>query len=132
MAQKPPAPLNAKQRRFVTEYQVDYNATQAAIRAGYSKESAYSQGARLLKHAGVKVAIEREARRHRARAELTIDLVLERLENNYNMSTSLQQMAPANKCVELMGRHLGMFAEKHEHEHKVTLSDLLREVADDE
>ena len=42
--------LNDKQKRFFQEYLIDTNATQAAIRAGYSKKTAYSQGQRLLKH----------------------------------------------------------------------------------
>ena len=42
--------LNDRQRLFYKEYLVDSNATQAAIRAGYSKKTAYSQGQRLLKH----------------------------------------------------------------------------------
>lgn len=42
--------LNDKQKQFYKEYMIDTNATQAAIRAGYSKKTAYSQGQRLLKH----------------------------------------------------------------------------------
>ena len=42
--------LNEKQQLFFKEYLVDSNATQAAIRAGYSKKTAYSQGQRLLKN----------------------------------------------------------------------------------
>lgn len=42
--------LNEKQRQFYKEYIVDANATQSAIRAGYSKKTAYSQGQRLLKN----------------------------------------------------------------------------------
>ena len=42
--------LNDKQKMFYKEYLIDTNATQAAIRAGYSKKTAYSQGQRLLKH----------------------------------------------------------------------------------
>lgn len=41
--------LNDKQKRFYNEYLVDYNATKAAQRAGYSKKTAYSQGHDLLK-----------------------------------------------------------------------------------
>jgi phage terminase small subunit len=41
-------PLNPKQKRFADEYLVDLNATQAAIRTGYSKKTARSQGQRLL------------------------------------------------------------------------------------
>ncbi|MDY2987563.1 MAG: terminase small subunit, partial [Peptoniphilus sp.] len=36
--------LNKKQKRFVEEYLIDLNATQAAIRAGYSPSTAYSIG----------------------------------------------------------------------------------------
>ena len=43
------AKLNEKQKMFCDEYMIDLNATQAAIRAGYSKKTAYSQGQRLLK-----------------------------------------------------------------------------------
>lgn len=42
--------LNEKQKQFYKEYVVDANATQSAIRAGYSKKTAYSQGQRLLKN----------------------------------------------------------------------------------
>ena len=42
--------LNHKQKQFYKEWLIDANATQAAIRAGYSKKSAYSQGQRLLKN----------------------------------------------------------------------------------
>ncbi len=50
--------LTAKQARFVDEYLIDLNATQAAIRAGYSEKTAYSQGQRLLKVVEVATAIE--------------------------------------------------------------------------
>lgn len=41
--------LTPKQQKFIEEYVVDLNATQAAIRAGYSEKTAYSMGSRLLK-----------------------------------------------------------------------------------
>ena len=40
--------LTEKQKRFAEEYLLDLNATQAAIRAGYSAEAAIVQGSRLL------------------------------------------------------------------------------------
>lgn len=42
--------LTEKQKRFYLEYLTNLNATQAAIQAGYSKKTAYSQGQRLLKN----------------------------------------------------------------------------------
>ena len=50
--------MNPKQELFILEYQKDFNATQAAIRAGYSQKTAYSQGQRLLKAPEVKEALE--------------------------------------------------------------------------
>jgi len=41
--------LTNKQKRFIAEYLVDFNATQAAIRAGYSEKSAYSIGSENLR-----------------------------------------------------------------------------------
>lgn len=50
--------LTEKQQRFCDEYLIDYNATQAAIRAGYSEKTAYSQGQRLLKKVEIKTYID--------------------------------------------------------------------------
>jgi phage terminase small subunit len=49
--------LTDRQRLFVAEYLVDLNATQAAIRAGYSPRTARQQGNRLLTHVDVQPAI---------------------------------------------------------------------------
>lgn len=48
-----------QQEQFIVAYVAKPNATQAAISAGYSEKSAYSQGARLLKHAEIAAEIER-------------------------------------------------------------------------
>ena len=50
--------MTEKQKRFADEYLIDLNATQAAIRAGYSKKTAYSQGERLLKKVEVEKYIQ--------------------------------------------------------------------------
>jgi phage terminase small subunit len=59
--------LNPKQERFVQEYLVDLNATQAAIRAGYSEKTASSQGERLLRNVEVKRLIQ-EGQKAKAKA----------------------------------------------------------------
>lgn len=71
--------LSGKQQRFVEEYLVDLNATQAAIRAGYSLSTAYSQGQRLLKNVEIAQAIETAAAERSARTEITADNVLREL-----------------------------------------------------
>lgn len=68
--------LNEKQLRFCEEYIIDLNATQAAIRAGYSKKTAYSQGQRLLKHDEIQKRIQEIKEERGKRCEITQDRVL--------------------------------------------------------
>jgi len=56
-AKGPGGKLTPKQARFVQEYLLDLNATQAAVRAGYSAKTAEQQGPRLLGNVGVAAAI---------------------------------------------------------------------------
>ncbi len=72
------ATLNAKQRRFVEEYLVDLNATQAATRAGYSKRSAGVTGNNLLKNDLVKAQLAQRQAEFNAKTEITKEMVLER------------------------------------------------------
>lgn len=68
-----------KQTAFVREYVKDWNATQAAIRAGYSEATAQEQGSRLLSNAMVKAAIERRMAQIAAIAEVDAALVVREL-----------------------------------------------------
>tara|TARA_Y100000780_G_scaffold112139_1_gene101292 strand:- start:604 stop:1167 length:564 start_codon:yes stop_codon:yes gene_type:complete len=68
-----------KKEKFIKEYVVDMNATQAAIRAGYSEKTAYSQGQRLLKNVEVLNAIATEQNKRLERTEVNADYVLKRL-----------------------------------------------------
>lgn len=72
--------LNDKQRRFVAEYLKDGNATQAAIRAGYSKKTAGSQGHDLLKKPEIQEAIGKKFQKIEERAEFTAEMVVRQLE----------------------------------------------------
>lgn len=71
--------LTAKQERFVEEYIIDLNATQAAIRAGYSEKSAHVEGARLLKNAKVLAKLKAAQEARSVRTEIDADWVLVRL-----------------------------------------------------
>lgn len=71
--------LNEKQKRFGDEYLIDLNATQAAVRAGYSEKTAYSAGQRLLKHVEVQEYIARRMSERAGRTEITQDMVLQEL-----------------------------------------------------
>lgn len=71
--------MTAKQRRFVQEYLIDLNATQAAIRAGYGEKRAGQSGSRLLRHVPeVAAAIEAAQAERAERTRVTADrLVIE-------------------------------------------------------
>lgn len=55
--------LTEKQKRFACEYLIDQNATQSAIRAGYSQKTATEQGARLLTNVKVKAYIDEQLKK---------------------------------------------------------------------
>ena len=68
--------LTEKQARFVTEYLVDLNAKQAAIRAGYSPKNAESIAVQLLKKTHVSDALQQALKAREARTQITADRVL--------------------------------------------------------
>ncbi|MBL3576351.1 terminase small subunit [Rhodovulum sulfidophilum] len=71
--------LTAKQRRFVEEYLVDLNATQAAIRAGYSETTARQTGAENLTKPVIAAAIAEAQAQRSERTQLDADWMLRRL-----------------------------------------------------
>lgn len=71
--------LTRKQQRFVDEYLVDLNATQAAIRAGYSARTAYSIGDENLKKPEIAAAVESALRQRSERTKIDADWLLTRL-----------------------------------------------------
>lgn len=71
--------LTPKQRRFIEEYLVDLNATQAAIRAGYSRKTAGQIGDETLKKPEIAAAVDKALSARSARTEITADMVLTEL-----------------------------------------------------
>lgn len=71
--------LTPKQEAFVREYLIDLNATQAAIRAGYSAKTAYSQGERLLRNVEVSTALSEAKTARSDKAGIDAEWVLTRL-----------------------------------------------------
>ena len=127
------AKLTDKQRAFVAEYLVDLNATQAAIRAGYSAKTASSIGEENLRKPEIAEAIAAKQAERATRTEINQDYVLNNLvevtercmqkrpvctmkgeqvqDENGNGVWSFNAQG-ANKALELIGRHLGMFNDK--------------------
>ena len=68
-----------KQEMFIKEYLIDLNATQAAIRAGYSEKTASQQGERLLRNVQVSAAIQEAMNKRSNKLEITAERVLQEI-----------------------------------------------------
>lgn len=116
------AKLTPKQKRFVEEYVVDCNATQAAIRAGYSPKTAYSIGQENLKKPEVMKAIAEKQKKVSERTEY--DALAWRKDMLEYKKTLEQKVLlgddeaavetftdPTNlmKCMDMLGKHLGAY-----------------------
>lgn len=104
--------LTPKQSMFVKEYLIDLNATQAAIRAGYSKKNADKIGHELLGKTGVSKAISEAIEKREARTEWAQDDVLRRIREAHDEASKRGQMSAAIRALELYGKHLGIFSDK--------------------
>lgn len=67
--------VHQRRTRFVKEFLIDQNATRAAVAAGFSEKTAYSQGQRLLKNVEVRAAIEKENAAVNAKLDITVERV---------------------------------------------------------
>ncbi len=100
-----------KQARFVEEYLIDLNATQAAIRAGYSAKTANEQGAQLLAKLSIREAVvEAQAIRSR-RTEITQDEVIQGLKKEATLEGEGSSHSARVSAWAHLGKHLGMFTD---------------------
>lgn len=98
--------MNPQQQRFVSEYIIDFNATQAAIRAGYSKTSAYAIGSALLKKHEVQDAIV-EALEDFAESAIVLK---KRIVKKLTKITfdGVEETKYQLKAMELLSKHIGV------------------------
>ena len=109
------ANLTPKQQRFVEEYLIDLNATQAAIRAGYSEKTAQEIGSENLSKPMVAKAIAEAQEKLSNKTQVTVEMVVQGLLNEAkDLSEGSTQSARVSAWAHL-GKHLGMFKDKIEH-----------------
>ena len=106
------ARLTDKQKRFVSEYLIDLNATAAARRAGYSAKTADRIGPELLGKTCVSQAIQEAIQNRQQRMEITQDYVIKKLKEIIDEDASDAQDSDLKysnkiKALELLGKHLG-------------------------
>lgn len=142
LTEAPKRALTPKQYMFVQEYLIDLNATQAAIRAGYSANTANEQGARLLANASVKVAIQ--AGMDKRAEDVGIDAryvlhgivkLIDRCEQKVPVLDSDGEPTgewkfesnTAMRGYELLGKHLKLFTDKVEIDVGGALAERMKE-----
>ena len=125
--------LTTKQKVFVQEYIVDFNAAAAARRAGYSVKSADRIGSELLEKTLVSAAIENELKKRNWRTEITAEEIIKDLievknvclQRVYVTNAEGEQVTDVdgkpistfvntkegNKALELLGKHRGLFSD---------------------
>jgi phage terminase small subunit len=113
--------LTPKQALFVREYLIDLNATQAAIRAGYSDKTARSSGQRMLTNVDIQEAIQKGQLNRAKRVRRTADDVLTDILRIGRKAEEAGEFSPALKAAELEGKHLGMFTDKLDHSGEVVI-----------
>ena len=104
--------LTDKQAAFVREYLIDLNATQAAIRAGYSARTADKIGPELMGKTRVRDAIDKALSKRAHRVDIRAEDVLRGVVEVTIQARESGDLKTALKGYELQGKHLGLFSDR--------------------
>lgn len=107
--------MNPRQAKFVQEYLVDLNATQAARRAGYSKKTAAKIGWENLQKPEIAGSLAEALAIRAGNVKITAQKVLTDMEVARQLALVNGKYASAIRAGELCGRHVGLFTERLEH-----------------
>ena len=101
--------ITAKQKKFVDEYLVDLNATQAAMRAGYSKKTAYSIGIENLKKPVIQEYIQKRQTEIQNQTDITRKEILSELKTIGFADVGIENLKAADKikALEIISKMLG-------------------------
>lgn len=108
--------LTPKQARFVDEYLIDLNATQAAIRAGYAAKTANREGSRLLSNVDVANAVSEKAAQKAAALDLSAERVLRGLFEEATRTGDGSSHAARVSAWGLLGKYHKLFTDRIEAE----------------
>ena len=109
------AKLTPKQQRFVDEYLIDLNATQAAIRAGYSPKTAQQMGTENLSKPVIAEAINEAQQERQKRTLVTQDDVIRGLLTEAEWQGEGSSHSARVSAWAHLGKHLNMFTDKIDH-----------------
>ena len=116
--------LTDKQKQFCKEYLIDLNATQAAVRAGYSHKTAYSIGQENLTKPEIANYVQSLMDKRSKKTEITADYVLEVIQETMEKSRQDDDKQNTYKGAELLGKHLKLFTDRIDVDAKVKYSFL--------
>ena len=106
--------LTPKQAAFAREYLVDRNATQAAIRSGYSRNGAEVTGSKLLRNTKVAAKLAKGEEKLAHKADVSVEEVLRMLRREATAGDTDQPNQARIRAQELIGKHIGMFKDRME------------------
>lgn len=106
--------LTVRQRRFVEEYLVDFNGAAAVDRAGYNTKYANRLAHEMLKHPGIKAAIDLLTVERASESVLKPDYVLNKLQRTVERAEAEGNHTAVLRGCEILARALGMFVERKE------------------
>lgn len=111
--------LTPKQDRFCREYVIDLNATQAAIRAGYSAKTANRTGCKLLSNAVISARIAEAVNEANKKAEVTSEEILANLAEigRSKADGEIVKNSDRIRAWELLGKYKTLWTEKVDHQH---------------
>lgn len=104
--------LTPKQKKFIDEYLKDLNATQAAIRAGYSEKTAYSIGQENLKKPEIKKFIELSQSESSSRSMTTVDTIDEMHKEAYKVAKEIGQPSAMTAAAANLAKLHGLIVDK--------------------
>ena len=112
--------MTGKQARFCEEYILDFNATQAAIRAGYSPKTAHQIGCENLKKPEVQARIKAFQSAARERNKVTLDGLIADLKRLRDEAFENKSYGAVKGSLDLMGRMIGAYSNRIEATARVT------------
>ena len=126
--------LTLKQQRFVDEYLIDFNATQAAIRSGYSENTAQQIGAENIRKPLIEAEIKKRTGALEEKALITKEMVIQGLLSEAETFGEGSSHSARVSAWAHLGKHLKMFTDKVEHSGKMQvdlMSELIDEISED-
>jgi len=106
--------LTVRQRRFVEEYLVDFDGAAAILRAGYNTKHANRLAWEMLKHPGIKAAIDHITLQRAKDVTLKPDYVMNKLQRTIERAEAEGNHTAVLRGCEILARALGMFVERRE------------------